>query len=214
MHESSKEANNQYLLEIGLEEMPAGMILPAVEQLKKAAEKSLESNRLQSAKVQPFSSPRRLALLISELPEKQEDRIEELKGPPASIARDQDGAWSKAALGFAKKNGIEPDSLELRNFDGRDYLYTAKNVQGASLKDILKQEAEIYYQTYNQVVQTVAKLSGTYGISLVIRYDSGPIDQTDRPSVIKGVNRNVVFQRDLDLTSLVLAELNGTTAGN
>ena len=43
MHESSKEANNQYLLEIGLEEMPAGMILPAVEQLKKAAEKSLES---------------------------------------------------------------------------------------------------------------------------------------------------------------------------
>ena len=38
MHESSKEANNQYLLEIGLEEMPAGMILPAVEQLKKAAE--------------------------------------------------------------------------------------------------------------------------------------------------------------------------------
>ena len=47
MHESSKEANNQYLLEIGLEEMPAGMILPAVEQLKKAAEKSLESNGLQ-----------------------------------------------------------------------------------------------------------------------------------------------------------------------
>ena len=75
MHESSKEANNQYLLEIGLEEMPAGMILPAVEQLKKAAEKSLESNQLQSAKVLPFSSPRRLALLISELPEKQEDRI-------------------------------------------------------------------------------------------------------------------------------------------
>ena len=125
MHESSKEANNQYLLEIGLEEMPAGMILPAMEQLKKAAEKSLESNRLHSAKVLPFSSPRRLALLISELPEKQEDRIEELKGPPASIARDQDGAWSKAALGFAKKNGIEPDSLEVRNFDGRDYLYTA-----------------------------------------------------------------------------------------
>ena len=149
MHESSKEANNQYLLEIGLEEMPAGMILPAVEQLKKAAEKSLESNRLLSAKVLTFSSPRRLALLISELPEKQEDRIEELKGPPASIARDQDGAWSKAALGFAKKNGIEPDFLEVRTFDGRDYLYTAKNVQGASLKDILKQEAPEWIKGLN-----------------------------------------------------------------
>ena len=41
MHESSKEANNQYLLEIGLEEMPAGMILPAVKQLKIAAKKSV-----------------------------------------------------------------------------------------------------------------------------------------------------------------------------
>ena len=73
----------------------------------------------------------------------------ELKGPPASIARDEDGAWSKAALGFAKKNGIEPDSLEVRNFDGRDYLYTALNVQGASLKDILKQEAPEWIKGLN-----------------------------------------------------------------
>lgn len=80
--------------------------------------------------------------------------------------------------------------------------------------EILSKEAEIYYSTYNEVVATVARLSGSYGISLVIRYDSGAIDQTDRASVIKGVNRSVVFQRDLDLTSLVLQELNKSTTGN
>ena len=80
--------------------------------------------------------------------------------------------------------------------------------------EILSKEAEIYYSTYNEVVATVARLSGSYGISLVIRYDSGAIDQTDRASVIKGVNRSVVFQRDLDLTKLVLQELNKSTTGN
>lgn len=80
--------------------------------------------------------------------------------------------------------------------------------------EILSKEAEIYYSTYNEVVATVARLSGSYGISLVIRYDSGAIDQTDRASVIKGVNRSVVFQRDLDLTTLVLQELNKSTTGN
>ena len=80
--------------------------------------------------------------------------------------------------------------------------------------EILSKEAEIYYSTYNEVVATVARLSGSYGISMVIRYDSGAIDQTDRASVIKGVNRSVVFQRDLDLTTLVLQELNKSTTGN
>ena len=80
--------------------------------------------------------------------------------------------------------------------------------------EILSKEAEIYYSTYNEVVATVARLSGSYGITLVIRYDSGAIDQTDRASVIKGVNRSVVFQRDLDLTTLVLQELNKSTTGN
>ena len=80
--------------------------------------------------------------------------------------------------------------------------------------EILSKEAEIYYSTYNEVVATVARLSGSYGITLVIRYDSGAIDQTDRASVIKGVNRSVVFQRDLDLTKLVLQELNKSTTGN
>ena len=95
---------NTYLLEIGLEEMPAQMILPAVQQLKSLVQKTCEKHQLSFKELRTFSSPRRLAVQIQGLPEKQEDRSVELKGPPAAIAKDTDNNWSKAALGFAAKN--------------------------------------------------------------------------------------------------------------
>jgi len=75
-------------------------------------------------------------------------------------------------------------------------------------KDVLEREARIYYDAYNEVLDHVARLSTEYGIGLVIRFDSQPIEPTDRNSVQAGVNRNVVFQRNLDLTPLVLERLN------
>ena len=80
--------------------------------------------------------------------------------------------------------------------------------------EILTREAKIYFDTYNEVVGVVGEMATSYGITLVIRYDSSEIDQTDRASVIKGVNRNVIFQRDLDLTPLVLQKVNGAVAPN
>jgi len=141
MNDSMKDPGNSYLLEIGLEEMPAGMILPAVEQLKHNAEKTLETLQMQSVTIKTFSTPRRLALLLRGFPERQEDRVQELKGPPASIARDENGSWSKAALGFANKNQVSPESLEIRKFEGRDYLYTSNLIKGLSLTEILRKEA-------------------------------------------------------------------------
>ena len=83
MNDSMKDPGNSYLLEIGLEEMPAGMLLPAVEQLKQNAEKTLETLQMQYVNIKPFSTPRTLALLLRGFPERQEDRVQELKGPPA-----------------------------------------------------------------------------------------------------------------------------------
>ena len=75
---------NTYLLEIGLEEIPAQMILPAVEQLKSLVQKTCESHQLSFNELNTFSTPRRLAVQIKGLPDKQEDRSVELKGPPAA----------------------------------------------------------------------------------------------------------------------------------
>ena len=65
---------NTYLLEIGLEEMPAQMILPAVEQLKFLAEKTCEKHQLNFNDLKTYSSPRRLAIELSGLPDKEIDQ--------------------------------------------------------------------------------------------------------------------------------------------
>lgn len=79
-------------------------------------------------------------------------------------------------------------------------------------KEVLEREAKIYYDAYNEVLDHVSRLSNEYGISLVIRFDSQPIEPTDRNSVQAGVNRNVVFQRNLDLTPMVLERLGASAA--
>lgn len=82
-------------------------------------------------------------------------------------------------------------------------------------KEILEREAKIYYDAYQEITREVEKLANEFGIGLVIRFDSQAIDPTDRNSVQAGVNRNVVFQRNLDLTKMVLQRVGGTleTAG-
>lgn len=82
--------------------------------------------------------------------------------------------------------------------------------------DLLKQEARIYHQTYEEMKSVVAKLAGEYGISLVMRFDSSPINSSERVEVIKGVNRTVVYHDHLDLTSKVIDAMGGgatSTAG-
>jgi glycyl-tRNA synthetase beta chain len=129
---------NTYLLEIGLEEMPAQMILPAVEQLKSLVQKTCEQHQLSLSDIQTFSTPRRLAILLSGLPDKEEDRKIELKGPPLSIARDTENNWTKAAEGFATKNKISLDNLETKSFDGKEYLFAQHSELGKHVPELFQ----------------------------------------------------------------------------
>ena len=78
--------------------------------------------------------------------------------------------------------------------------------------DLLNREAKIYYDTYQQMQSVVANLASQHGISLVLNFDSEPFGATNRPEVIKGVNRAVVFHRRLDLTNMVIGQMNPGTA--
>ncbi|MGI9515426.1 MAG: OmpH family outer membrane protein [Pirellulaceae bacterium] len=73
--------------------------------------------------------------------------------------------------------------------------------------DMLNREARIYYDTYTQMQQVVGGMSDQFGISLVIRFDSKSIDPENRGEVIQGVNRNVVYQKNLDLTTMVIEKM-------
>ncbi len=129
--------------------MPAQMILPAVEQLKTLAGKTCEQHQLSVEQIRTFSTPRRLTVQLLGLPEKQADRTVELKGPPAAIAKDADNNWTKAAEGFARKNGVAVDSLEIREFDEKDYLFVQREELGKPVPELLQAEVEQWISQLN-----------------------------------------------------------------
>jgi Skp family chaperone for outer membrane proteins len=79
-------------------------------------------------------------------------------------------------------------------------------------KELMEREAKTYYNIYNEVVAATSDFADRNGISIVIRYSRDPIDKENAQSVLQGVNRPVVFQRNLDITDIVLQKLNGGTA--
>ena len=88
-----------------------------------------------------YSSPRRLAIGLSGLPDKENDRKVELKGPPLSVAKDADKNWTKAAEGFARKNNISIQSLETKTIDGKEYLFAQQRELGQPVPELLQESA-------------------------------------------------------------------------
>lgn len=125
------------LLEIGLEEVPARFVRAAMEQLKDKTEKWLTDSRLAFEEVKAYATPRRLAVQVVGLADKQEDVNEEVKGPARKIAIDESGAWSKAALGFARSQGADPESLFFRELSGVEYVYAKKSSIGVETSTLL-----------------------------------------------------------------------------
>ncbi|MGV2686626.1 glycine--tRNA ligase subunit beta, partial [Clostridium perfringens] len=87
------------LFEIGLEEVPARFLRAAMEQLQDKLVKWLDASRIGHGEVTAYATPRRLAVWVQNVADKQEDVSEEVKGPSRKIALDDSGQWSKAALG-------------------------------------------------------------------------------------------------------------------
>jgi Skp family chaperone for outer membrane proteins len=75
-------------------------------------------------------------------------------------------------------------------------------------KDFLSREAKLYYDTYQEVSNHVAQFAQEHGINLVLRFSSEPIEPDDRNSVLQGINRAVVYQNQLNITTHVLQKIN------
>ncbi|GIP15312.1 glycine--tRNA ligase beta subunit [Paenibacillus montaniterrae] len=127
------------LLEIGLEEVPARFVRDAMEQLQQKYEKWLEEQRISFERIQSYATPRRLAILVTGVAEKQADIEEEAKGPSRKIAQDENGNWSKAALGFARSQGVEPEALYFKELAGVEYVYAKKSSIGVETSSLLAQ---------------------------------------------------------------------------
>lgn len=127
------------LFEIGLEEVPARFLRAAMEQLQDKLVKWLDASRIAHGEVTAFATPRRLAVWVQNVADKQEDVSEEVKGPSRKIALDDSGQWSKAALGFAKSQGVDPESFMFKELGGVEYIYVTKNSVGVDTKSILSE---------------------------------------------------------------------------
>ncbi|MCW2278150.1 glycyl-tRNA synthetase beta chain [Heliophilum fasciatum] len=125
------------LLEIGLEEMPAKFMPPALAQLRELAEKGLQSARLTYGKVEVFGTPRRLAIRVADVAEMQADVIVEAKGPAKKVAFDGQGQPTKAALGFARSQGVDVADLTEREIGGVPYLYACRTEKGGPAGAVL-----------------------------------------------------------------------------
>ncbi|MFC5403013.1 glycine--tRNA ligase subunit beta [Cohnella soli] len=127
------------LLEIGLEEVPARFVRAAMEQLKEKTEKWLSDSRIAYEEVKAYATPRRLAVLVSQIADKQEDVSEEVKGPSRKIAYDENGELSKPALGFARSQGVDPASLFIREVANVEYLFANKSSIGVETASLLSE---------------------------------------------------------------------------
>lgn len=125
-----------FLLEIGTEELPASFVDSAIAQWQTTIPQSLTDQQLAAAKVQLYGTPRRLAVLLTALPACQPDRQEEVKGPPAQAAF-KDGQPTKAAAGFARKQGIKLEQIEIRSTDKGDFVFATKQIVGQPAATIL-----------------------------------------------------------------------------
>ena len=121
------------LFEIGTEEIPAHVMPHLLEDLAQLAETMLKEHRLSYEKVRRLGTPRRAALIVTGLAERQEDVNTETRGPSVAIAFDADGNPTKAGAGFARGQGVDPSALIQR--DG--YVYASVHESGAATAELL-----------------------------------------------------------------------------
>jgi glycyl-tRNA synthetase len=126
-----------FVLEIGVEELPASDLESALEQLRINVTKLLDDLHLEHGLIRISGTPRRLAVLVESLAPRQPDRTDLVKGPPAERAFDKDGKPTPASIGFAKKNGLEPSALEVREMDGGKYVVAVVKQAGRPTPEVL-----------------------------------------------------------------------------
>ncbi|MEI7847891.1 MAG: glycine--tRNA ligase subunit alpha, partial [Chloroflexota bacterium] len=126
-----------FLLEIGVEELPAADVDAALAQLRERVPTWLASLGLEHGAVQTYATPRRLTAYVEGLSAQQPDREDLVKGPPAERAFDSAGIATPAALGFAKKNGVSTADLKVREIDGGRYVVAIVSQKGRPAQIVL-----------------------------------------------------------------------------
>ncbi|MGB5217546.1 MAG: glycine--tRNA ligase subunit beta [Smithella sp.] len=129
--------SNELLFEIGTEEIPAGLLSKAVVDMEDIIRKTFTEKRINFDGIKCLATPRRLVLTIADLAPRQEDQTIEKLGPAKKAAFDENGQPTKAAIGFAKGQGLEVSQLETIRTEKGEYLGARKTVTGQPTRELL-----------------------------------------------------------------------------
>ena len=132
---------SKYLLELGVEELPYELIDSISIQIKENFARKLEENNAQHKSIKTYTTPRRLVFVIEGLNEIQPDTQKTFKGPNLKVAIDENGNYTQAALGFAKKFNAQTSNLREIEENGQKYIALEIFEKGKSLFDIIPEIA-------------------------------------------------------------------------
>ena len=126
------------LLEIGTEEIPAGYIEPALEFLSSALLQKMTDVRIEHGSAQVYGTPRRLAVAIQQVADKQKSLTSEVLGPPEKVGFDNNGNPTTAALKFAEKVGVSVNTLKIKETSKGRYVCARVAERGLATRTLLK----------------------------------------------------------------------------
>ena len=126
------------LFEIGTEEVPASYVPPVLDQLRDIVTESLTDHRIPFGAIETLGTPRRITLSIKDLKTLQENEETEVVGPPKRVAYDENGEPTKAAIGFAKTQGVELSALRIVETERGEYVAASKLQKGVAAQEVLR----------------------------------------------------------------------------
>jgi len=132
-------SRNDLLFEIGTEEIPASFVPLALDALKRSAEDGFKDEHLSFESISVMGTPRRLAICVQGLSERQPDRQEVIAGPPVKVAFSPEGVPTKAAEGFARKNNVSVEELKVRDTEKGEKVVIERVVPGRDTVDLLRE---------------------------------------------------------------------------
>ena len=138
-----------YLLEIGMEELPARYVADTVSQLKINTEELLKKERVQYSDIIIYTTPRRLALIIKGLEDMGTSAEEKVKGPSKKISFDEEGNPSKALQGFMRGQKVEQDSIIIEEVNGEEYVFARVMKKSKSLEQVFSSNMESFIKKIN-----------------------------------------------------------------
>src|SRR5690625_3028259 len=183
---------NNVLFEIGVEELPARFIDHAEQQLKEKTESWLHDHRIKFEKTETFTTPRRLAIVIHGIHDKQTAYEEEVRGPRLDIAKDESGAWTKAALGFTKGQNQTTDNIYEKEEKGIKYIYVKKVFDVEETKTLLQSYVDVIDKI--QFPQTMRWGNFNYRFARPIRWLVALYNQEIIPLKIENIKSSNVSQ--------------------